>query len=181
MSSPDAPEAARRRRYTRIPISLRIEWRARRPGDAAVRPPAISQTLDVAERGLRFVTDRADVGPGTYLDMTLYGPDTRGTAVVLEGIVTWVRPSGSDCEIGVRLLSAPEDGLHALMMAAHEVLGEFSCVCRDVRFCGAAAEDCPAAVEGRNCWQIPHPPCCYWSGGDRDCTHCPVSMLCFLE
>lgn len=181
MIPPDTPETAHRRRYSRIPISLRLEWRARRPGDVATRPPTVSQTRNLAERGLCFVTDRSDIEPGTYLDMTLHGPEIRGATVTLEGIATWVRLSGSGYDVGVRLLSAPEDGLHALMMAAHEALGEFTCVCRDVRFCGAAAESCLAASEGRNCWQIPHPPCCYWSAGERDCAHCPVSMLCFLE
>ena len=174
-------ETAQRRKFSRLEVELELTWKARRPGEGINRPSHEAKTRDVSSGGLSFVTDDDSLEVGTYLTLVLYGPPGAQQTARLQAVVTWVRRSADGRLIGVRLLTSPEDGLHALMRSAHEYVGLFSCNCRHIRFCGPLAETCDAYASGRNCWQVETVPCCYWTGEDKDCTRCPVSILCFLD
>jgi len=181
LASGNDGDGQQRRRFSRLKARLDLAWKPRRPGESADRPSIDSTTIDLGGRGLAFATDVTDLEAGTYLSMELQGLEAEAM-VQLEGVVTWVQEAAEDTvNVGVRILTPPEDGLHALMMATYDMLGAASCMCRHVRFCGALAEQCPAFTQDKNCWQVEGAACCYWDADGRDCTGCPVSILCFIE
>jgi len=173
---------AQRRRYTRLSVRLELTWKARRPGESLNQPAHQALTRDVSSGGVCFPVPAGALEPGTYVILVLHGPEGSDTSVPLEGVVSWTTPQDDDLHlVGVRLLTPPEDGLHGLLLEAYEYVGEFSCRCQDVRFCGGLKNDCPAYKQGRNCWQISDAPCCYWTAGEDTCGDCPISILCFLD
>jgi hypothetical protein len=174
-------DATNRRRYSRLHVELELTWKARRAGESLNQPLQRARTRDLSAGGISFVTDEEGLEVGTYLAIMLYGPGDSDRAVPLQGVVTWVRRTAEGPIVGVRLLTAPEDGLHALMMEAHEFMGAAGCACAAVRYCGVLTEQCEAFKAGKSCWQMENVACCYWYGEGRDCTRCPVSILCFLD
>lgn len=167
-----------RRRHVRLTPDMTAEWSTLSAGEAG--PVQTSPVLDLSVGGLSVAHGEA-LPIGTYLRITLlsaFAPPLSD----LEGVVAHVDPPAngrSGHSLGVRFVSPPQEELHALLFAAYEHIGQYTCVCAEVRHCGDMRNACPAHAKNQNCWQVAVAPCCHWRS-NKDCVRCPVSLLAFL-
>jgi len=174
------------RKYLRLQVPLNLEWVSLQPGEIGEAQPRRTQTRDLSGGGLSFFADDP-LEVGTYLSATIWPEWNEEERVSVQGVVMWCQRAADKKRwmVGVKFLSPPEEGLHALILDAYMHQDEHRCVCADVRSCGDMRYGCPAWENDINCFEVPDEemdkvPTCHWKGPERDCKNCPVSVLCFL-